>query len=272
MDHEEEDAAQNEEAPQSRIVYVSPRQTSSHAFFYMKNHLPGLIRDDAAQLANSSASAFSAASSSSSSSSSTGVDAASRFSHPLDRFGDEIALWVYDERQGALIDEAREQFQLPPDSFTRAAWRRLMAVETLVESISVKEKRQLYLWMRSISEEARQMGGDAVDSEWLVPDLGLTVGQLAVFHILLTRTSYAKESSLQNLVEACDLVNPSRQQARIEIDMVPDSALDRPAAESEAGPHPTKRSRSARRPAPAFGAASPSPCGRQAAAGCAQTR
>lgn len=252
-----EDASHADDASQSRIVYVSPRQTSSHAFFYMKNHLPGLIRDNAAQVAAAS---------------SIGTDVASRFSHPLDRFGDEIALWVYDERQGALIDEAREQFQLPPDSFTRAAWRRLMALETLVDNISVKEKRQLYLWMRSISEEARQMGGNAVDSEWLVPELGLTVGQLAVFHILLTRTSYAKESSLQSLVEACDLVNPSRQQARIEIDMVPDAALDRPAAESEACARPAKRTRSARRPAQASGAASPSPCARQAAAGCAQTR
>jgi hypothetical protein len=167
-----------------------------------------------------------------------------RLIHPLTKFQDEITLWIYDEHCGSMPNDARDKLGLPHDTITRAAFRHILAMEQSVLSMSVKEKRRLYLLMRHLTgggehltvvregsskEKDAQLpaytshrslnagsgGGEGRDesqwrtnrehlatssSEYLVPELGMTLGQLSVFHILLTRTHCMKQSHLDEIV------------------------------------------------------------------------
>jgi hypothetical protein len=151
-----------------------------------------------------------------------------RHTHPLTKFPDEISLWIYDEQCGSTSNEARDKLGLPHDTITRASFRHILSMEQSVLSMTVKEKRRLYLLMRHLTgggehlttvgvagsvstQRAANSGGEGPwrenretlatsSSEHLVPELGMTLGQLSVFHILLTRTHCVKEKHLDEIV------------------------------------------------------------------------
>lgn len=151
--------------------------------------------------------------------------------HPLERFPEEVSLWIYDEISGSVSSEARAALNLPADTIERAAWRNVIAMEQSVLSMSVKDKRRLYLLMRHLTgggrsgvtiiqdhgeiecvpstEEGLRMDGRteaaANTSEFFVPKMGMTLGQLSAFHILLTRTKFIKTKDLVQMVEEAPL-------------------------------------------------------------------
>lgn len=126
-----------------------------------------------------------------------------RFRHPLDRFPDELQLWVDDEARGSLSQMARINMRLPQDSWERACWRAMLAMEHSVASMPIRNRRRLYMLMRSLSEPSPDSNTPSTfgpisphTSGHLVPELGLTFGHLSVFHILHGRTQYTKVQSL----------------------------------------------------------------------------
>jgi hypothetical protein len=174
-----------------------------------------------------------------------------KFSHPLDNDADaEIELWVYDETVGSLSQMARMNLGVEPDTWARAAWRACVAMEHTVLGIPIKNRRRLYTLMRSASEdggaaerseavqeerrlalrappsEAKASGGAAPGpaaatpstADHLVPELGMTLGHLSVFHILHARTQYTKQMDLAARVERCDLMRPEMMSRLIRID------------------------------------------------------
>lgn len=139
--------------------------------------------------------------------------------HPLTKFANEIPVWIYDEHYGSMSEEARDALGLPPDTIERASFRHIMAMEHSVLSMTVKEKRRLYLLMRhltgggehlttllspapacrvQVSPTAR-VEQSRISAEYLVPELGMTLGQLSTFHILLTRTHCTKDRNLEEM-------------------------------------------------------------------------
>lgn len=137
-----------------------------------------------------------------------------RFTHPLSRFEHEMHHWLCDETNGSLSQMARLNMGLPQDSWERACWRALISTEHSVVSLPIRHRRRLYMLMRGIlsggeaaeaamapqpSPQAQPvsvpprrlpMAGISVCSDYLVPDLGVTLGHLSVFHILHARTQY----------------------------------------------------------------------------------
>jgi hypothetical protein len=148
-----------------------------------------------------------------------------RYAHPLDRNQEEVVLWTYDEVHGSLMEEARVTLSLPLDTMSRAAWRHMMAMEHTVLNMTVKEKRKIYLLMRHLtggiqnSDVSDQRACEAMaKADYLLTETGMTLGQLSVFHILLTRTQFSKTKHLDELVKECEDVIPELQQAPIHID------------------------------------------------------
>lgn len=138
--------------------------------------------------------------------------------HPLKKFANEIPVWIYDEHYGSMSEEAREALGLPPDTIERASFRHIMAMEHSVLSMTVKEKRRLYLLMRHLTGGGEHLTTQGVrvasrvqvsatarveqsriSAEYLVPELGMTLGQLSTFHILLTRTHCTKDRNLEEM-------------------------------------------------------------------------
>jgi hypothetical protein len=81
-----------------------------------------------------------------------------KFSHPLDRFASELALWVEDEMVGSLSQLARVNLGVPRDHWARAAWRSAMAMEHSVLCMPIRHRRRLYTLMRQISETSPGVG------------------------------------------------------------------------------------------------------------------
>ena len=138
-----------------------------------------------------------------------------RLRNPLDRYPEELVLWVYDDNQGSPVRAAREALGLPQDTMARALWRSMVAMEHAVNTMTVRCKRRLYLLMRQLtSAEQDQAVWEAergmvytVDrasaaADYFLPEAGMTLGQLAVFHILLTRTAHARAGDLGEAVLA----------------------------------------------------------------------
>jgi len=148
-----------------------------------------------------------------------------KYAHPLDRNQEEVVLWTYDEVHGSLMEEARATLNLPSDTMNRAAWRHMMAMEHTVLNMTVKEKRKMYLLMRHLTggiqnpDVSEQRACEAMTkSDHLLTETGMTLGQLSVFHILLTRTQFNKTKHLDELVKECEVFIPEMQQAPISID------------------------------------------------------
>lgn len=141
--------------------------------------------------------------------------------HPLEKFPEEVSLWVHDELFGSLTSAARVVMSIPEDTIERAAWRNVISMEQSVLSMSVKDKRRLYLLMRHLTGggvqgttrcdslefvpcQAVMFDGRteaaADTSEFFVPKMGMTLGQLSAFHILLTRTKFVKTKDLVEIV------------------------------------------------------------------------
>ena len=170
-----------------------------------------------------------------------------KFKHPLDQFGeDEVALWLHDELQGSLSQMARIKLDLPRDSWARAAWRASIAMEHTVLAMPIKHRRRLYTLMRHITDPeavpslriddvsetdgpsaaettssfpARSFADVAsATADHLVPELGMTLGHLSVFHILHARTQYVKRLDLEGHVDAAELTQPQAASHRIMIE------------------------------------------------------
>jgi hypothetical protein len=146
--------------------------------------------------------------------------------HPLTKFAGEIPVWIYDEHYGSMSAEARAALGLPADTIQRASFRHIVAMEHSVLSMTVKEKRRLYLLMRHLTgggehltavssanpatasrvqivqiSTAARVEQSRISAEYLVPELGMTLGQLSTFHILLTRTHCTKDQNLQEMIQ-----------------------------------------------------------------------
>lgn len=133
------------------------------------------------------------------------------FVHPLIRYEDEIREWIRNEEQGASSAVLRAKYDAPCDTFTRASWRRQLATEHCVRQIDMKRKRRLYSLMRQPD----------VDEHTFLPFMGITVGQLCVFHIL-NKTCKDKRTLL-NVVDAYYAERPLPQKLhRVSISLVPD--------------------------------------------------
>jgi hypothetical protein len=156
-----------------------------------------------------------------------------KFTHPLDKRPEEVALWIDDEVHGSLSQLARLNLGVPEDTWARAAWRAAMAMEHSVLSMPIRNRRRLYTLMRHITDPrsatvlpdgepsqvpaSHECDGDASGSfmdvaastaDHLVPELGMTLGQLSVFHILHARTQYVKHRDLGEHVQAAELMQP----------------------------------------------------------------
>jgi hypothetical protein len=122
-------------------------------------------------------------------------------------------LWAYDENLGSPAAAARASLKLPQDTMPRALWRAMLAMESAVNGLSVRSKRRVYLLMRQLTT-GESGGEDPATGERLVyaveraaaaaddflPEVGMTLGQLAVFHILLTRTTHQRAGDLAESV------------------------------------------------------------------------
>jgi hypothetical protein len=121
-----------------------------------------------------------------------------RFVHPLVRFRTDVSFWSSEESSvGSLSHMARLNLGLPLDSWFRACWRALMSLDHSVVRLAIRNRRRLYLLMRSLRDEMPPTAeGESCESPsfgcYLVPELGLTLGQLSVFHILHARTQHAQ--------------------------------------------------------------------------------
>lgn len=136
-----------------------------------------------------------------------------RLRHPLERFPEELVLWAYDENLGSPAPAARASLKLPQDTMARALWRAMLAMESAVNGLSVRSKRRVYLLMRQLT--TGECGGEdpatgerlvysveraAAAADDFLPEVGMTLGQLAVFHILLTRTTHQRAGDLAESV------------------------------------------------------------------------
>jgi hypothetical protein len=165
-----------------------------------------------------------ASSSSASASSSLSSHARRKYAHPLDRNQEEVVLWTYDEVYGSITEEARRTLNVPSDTMKRAAWRHIMAMEHTVLNMTVKEKRKIYLLMRHLTggiqnpDVSEQRACEAMTkADHLLTETGMTLGQLSVFHILLTRTQYVKTKDLEELVRESEVFVPEMQQTPVTI-------------------------------------------------------
>lgn len=176
-----------------------------------------------------------------------------KFKHPLDQFGEnEVALWLHDDLLGSLSQMARIKLDLPRDSWARAAWRASIAMEHTVLAMPIKHRRRLYTLMRHITDpsavptlridEVSETGVEhsvpaaaalsaaaevparsftdvaSATADHLVPELGMTLGHLSVFHILHARTQYVKRLDLEGHVDAAELTQPQAASHRIMIE------------------------------------------------------
>jgi hypothetical protein len=165
-----------------------------------------------------------------------------KFGHPLDRWPQEVELWIEDEAAGSLSQLARLNLGLPHDTWARAAWRASMATEHAVLSMPIRHRRRLYTLMRHITEptaagaperdgllgpEGAAGGGGgsfvalaASTADHLVPELGITLGQLSVFHILHARTQYVRKMDLDAHLAATGLMGPHARAGPIATDVL----------------------------------------------------
>jgi hypothetical protein len=182
-----------------------------------------------------------------------------KFKHPLDVHNDEVALWLLDELHGSLTQVARMNLGMPKDSWTRAAWRAAISMEHTVISIPIKSRRRLYTLMRQITdprtvndlrpadgvmdgdgEEDEEGEGDdlgrpspertfaevaSATADHLVPELGMTLGHLSVFHILHARTQYVKHSDLEEHVRQTEILQPHALSLPIAMEEQPSKRL-----------------------------------------------
>lgn len=142
------------------------------------------------------------------------ASATSKITHPLARpeGRDEVALWVHEVEHGALVPEARQTYNLPPETFSRCAWRRNIATEGTILSISMKLKRHVYAMIRTMGED--------ITHDTLLPSLGVTVGQLCVWQIL-ARSVKPRPPSLADVVDQSGIAHPAQQQSRVLIHRLP---------------------------------------------------
>lgn len=133
------------------------------------------------------------------------------FVHPLIRYEHEIQEWIRNEEQGASSAALRAKYDLPSDTFARASWRRQLATEHCVRKINMKQKRRLYALMRE----------PGVDENTFLPFMGITVGQLCVFHIL--NKTCREKRTLLDVVDGYYSERPLPQKLhRVSISLVPD--------------------------------------------------
>jgi len=154
-----------------------------------------------------------------------------KFRHPLDTHGAaEIDMWIYDETIGSLSQMARINLGVQADTWARAAWRAAIAMEHTVLGMQIKHRRRLYTLMRNVTDPSTlPRGGDQDDAplldgiasevaDHLVPELGMTLGHLSVFHILDARTQYTKERGLSEWITGSDMMQPEMCSRFIRID------------------------------------------------------
>lgn len=121
--------------------------------------------------------------------------------HPVDRFPEEVALWWFDEHHGGMDVSARHQLAVPQEDFVRCRWRRQLATDRVIRSISTKEKRQLYQLLRNHR--------DVLTPHTFVPFLGTTLGRFSYFQIM-ARNDRSRRNPLQEL---CQQLEPVHEQS-----------------------------------------------------------